>query len=88
MRVKFESSFARDLKRIKDRKLLKQVGEAIQRFETASELSDAGDVKKLKGAQDAYRMRIRSHRLGFLFKESVIIMVRFLDRREIYRFFP
>ena len=88
MRVKFESSFARDLKRIKDRKLRERVGEAIKRFESATGLHDVGDLKKLKGAQDAYRMRIADYRLGFLLRDGVITMVRILDRRDIYRYFP
>jgi mRNA interferase RelE/StbE len=88
LRVKFESSFARDLKRVKDRKLRKRIGEAIERFESAAELTDVGDFKKLKGYKEAYRMRIGDYRLGFLLRDRVVIMVRFLDRKNIYRYFP
>ena len=88
MKVRFESSFARDLRRIKDRELRKRVREAIERFETATKLREVGDVRKLKGAREAYRMRIGNHRLGFLFREEEIILVRFLDRRDVYRYFP
>jgi len=33
-------------------------------------------------------MRIGDYRLGFLLRDRVVIMVRFLDRKNIYRYFP
>lgn len=88
MKVKFESSFARDLRRIKDRRLQERVAEAIQRFENAENLYEMEGVKKLRDARDAYRLRIGEHRLGLLIREGAVVLVRFLDRKDIYRYFP
>ncbi len=88
MRVEFESSFARDLRRLKNRKLKQQVADIINRFETAEDLYDIAGIKKLRAARDAYRLRVGDHRLGFLLRSRVVIFVRFLDRRDIYRHFP
>lgn len=88
MKVKFESSFARDLRRIQDRKLQERVGEAIQRFEDADTLFEIEGIRKLRDAQGAYRLRISEHRLGLLSRGDSVILVRFLDRKDIYRYFP
>ncbi len=44
-------------------------------------------LKKLKDAQDAYRLRIGDYRLGLLLREGAVILVRFLDRKDMYRHF-
>lgn len=88
MNVRYESSFARDLKRIKDAILRKRIAALIVRLEAASDLSEIEGVKKLKDASDAFRLRMGDYRLGFLMRDGDVILVRFLDRKEIYRHFP
>ena len=88
MNVRYESSFARDLKRIKDAILRKRIAALIVRLEAASDLSEIEGVKKLKDASDAFRLRMGDYRLGFLLRDGDVILVRFLDRKEIYRHFP
>ena len=65
MKTLFEKGFGRDLKKIKDKRLLKQAQKAIAQVESASSLADVANLKKLKG-----------------------IFVCFLDRKDIYRYFP
>ena len=88
MKVKFESSFARDLRRVRDRKLRRRIAEAIRRFEEAHSLLEVAGIKKLRDAHDAYRLRIGEYRLGLLVRDDVVILVRCLDRKDIYRYFP
>lgn len=88
MNVRYESSFARDLKRIKDANLRKRIEALILRLEAASDLSEIDGVKKLKDASDAFRLRMGDYRVGFLLRDRDIILVRFLDRKEVYRHFP
>ena len=35
-----------------------------------------------------YRARIGDHRLGIALEGDVVVLVRFLHRRDIYRLFP
>jgi hypothetical protein len=49
VRVSFEASFARDLKGIKDRILLKQVEQVIAEVKTATALSEFKHLSKMRG---------------------------------------
>ena len=64
MKVLFEKNFGRDLKKIKDRRLLKQVKDVIQQAEAASSLSDVENLKKLQGFDTYYRIRMGNYRIG------------------------
>jgi len=46
------------------------------------------DVKKLKGLGSAYRIRIGDYRLGIEYRETTVVFMRVLHRKEIYRYFP
>jgi mRNA interferase RelE/StbE len=56
MEILFERSFERDLKKIRDKRLLKQVRRVIQQVETAAELSEITNLKKLKGFDGYYEL--------------------------------
>lgn len=88
MNVRFKSSFKKDLKRIQDQKLLLQVSQVIAEVKAANALQDVTNVSKLKGYDHFYRIRLGSFRLGIKVTEQDVIFIRFLHRREIYRFFP
>ena len=88
MKVEFRNSFARDLKQINDKPFLKRVGEVIEEIERANTLTEISNLKKLKGRGDYYRIRIGDHRVGIALASGTLVFVRFLNRREIYRYFP
>jgi len=64
MRTLYEKSFGRDLKKIKDKRLLKQVQEVIAQVEAATSLADLQNVKKLEGSTTYYRIRVGEYRIG------------------------
>lgn len=88
MKIKFESKFSKDLRKIKDQKLLSQIKIVINECKLAQTLDDIKNIKKLKGYQTFYRIKIGDYRLGIAFINDELIFTRFLHRREIYRFFP
>ena len=88
MKVEFRSSFARDLTKIRDKALLKRVAELIEEVERAQSLTEVSNLKKLKGRTDYYRIRIGNHRVGITRAGDNLVFVRFLNRNEIYRYFP
>ena len=88
MRTAFRKSFARDLKKIKDRALLDRVRKKIEEVEQAASLSEVQGVKKLGGAEEYYRVRVGSYRIGIAVEEEEVEFIRFLHRRDIYRYFP
>lgn len=88
MNVSFRSSVARDLNRITDKNLLRRVREAIEAVEHAQSINDLPNLKKLKSSKNYYRLRIGDYRIGLAFEDDALVFVRFLNRKEIYRYFP
>ena len=88
MKSSFRKSFTRDLKKIKDQRLLDRIAQAIESVEQATDLQELSDLKKLSGFHDFYRIRIGDYRLGIALADGAIEFVRCLPRKEMYRFFP
>ena len=88
MNLRFESQFAKDLKNIRDKKLLSKIKNIIDQCRTAQNLREIKNLKKLKGYQSFYRLKIGDYRIGIEADRNQLIFVRFLHRKEIYRFFP
>jgi mRNA interferase RelE/StbE len=88
LNVEFRASFARDLKRIKDEKLKARVREVIDQVEQAQSLQEVENLKKLRVGDRHYRIRIGDYRIGLAIEGSTVTFVRFLHRRDVYRYFP
>jgi len=87
MKHVFRESFWRDVKKIKDKKTLNRIDEAIAEVDAAANLSEVQNVTKMEGAANAYRIRVGEFRLGFYLEADVVEFVRCLDRKDIYRYF-
>ena len=88
MNVVFKASFARDLRRVRDKHLRDSIREVIEHIEQADTLQEVTDVRRLKGGTGYYRVRIGDYRLGLLVEGDTVTFVRFLHRKDIYRYFP
>ncbi|RQW80441.1 MAG: type II toxin-antitoxin system RelE/ParE family toxin [Methylococcus sp.] len=88
MIVRFEASFAKDLRGINDKSLLGRVGQIIDEVKQAESLAGIRSLKKLKGHDHYYRIRVGDYRLGLELAGEEFIFVRCLHRRDVYRYFP
>ncbi|HET9589860.1 MAG TPA: type II toxin-antitoxin system RelE/ParE family toxin [Anaerolineales bacterium] len=88
MEILFERSFERDLKKIRDKRLLEQVRNAIHEVEVATGLSEVTNLKKLRGFESYYRIKVGDYRIGIELWEGKVIFVCLLARKDIYRYFP
>ena len=88
MRVEFRSSFARDLRRLRDKTVKERIRTAIEQVEEAKDLNEINNIRKLTGDGSYYRIRIGDYRPGLLFEQDTAVFVRCLHRRDIYRYFP
>ena len=88
MKIKFESRFEKDLRKIKDKKVLSELKQIIIQCKTTANLSEINHIKKLQGYDTFYRIRLGNYRIGIELSEDTIIFTRFLHRKDIYRFFP
>lgn len=88
MKVIFRDSFAKDLKRVKEKGLLNRVREIIEAVEKGDSLGELQNLKKLKGSGNYFRLRIGDYRIGISLEQDTVIFVRFLNRKDIYKYFP
>ena len=88
MIVRFEASFAKDLRGITDKPSLARVGQIIDEVKQAESRVGIRSMKKLKGHDHYYRIRIGDYRLGLALVGDELVFVRCLHRRDVYRYFP
>lgn len=88
MEVIYLESLVKDLKKIKDKKLLSSLSKVFISLEEIDDLFKISSVKKISGHPEAYRIRIGDYRLGFYYSDNKIEIARFLKRNDIYKVFP
>lgn len=88
MKVAFRASFLRDLENISDQSLHERIKKIIEEAEKATDLTQVRNFKKLRGTSSCYRIRLGEYRFGLLLEADVLVFVRFLHRKEVYRYFP
>ena len=88
MEVRFEASFEKDLKKVKDKKLLKGVRDVIDEVKKAGDLSEIRNLSKLRGYKSFYCIRIGDYRIGLDVTEGKVIFARILHRKDVYKYFP
>ena len=88
MKVEFKSSFARDLRKLRDEEVQRKVQQLIVLVEQSSRLDVVPGVKKLQSSGAYYRIRVGDYRIGITMADGIVVFVRFLHRRDIYRYFP
>lgn len=88
MKVLIGEFFEKDTDKITDKKLLNSLADCIESLIAIDRLSEIKHCKKLKGYKSAYRIKIGHYRIGFIFENQIIKLIRFLPRKNIYLHFP
>jgi mRNA interferase RelE/StbE len=89
MRTEYLPTFIKELKALKSTPVYTTIKNlAFQDILTCQNLSDISNIKKLKGGDNAYRIRVGDYRIGFFIVGDAITFSRVLHRREFYRYFP
>lgn len=88
MKVDVQKSFEKDISKIRDKKLAKQIFAVIDDLEICNSLSEIKHLKKMTSTTSYYRIRIGNYRLGFKENKGAILLLRFMHRKDIYEFFP
>lgn len=87
MKVEIKKNLLKDLEKIPIHIKVK-LRDIVAELKNFNNLKDIKGVKKLKGYQNFYRLEISIYRLGFIYQNNEIILLRFLHRKDIYRYFP
>ncbi len=89
MKTEFTKSFARDLRvRRNDVNFLNRVREIIEQVESANAIIDIRNLRKLKSESNYYRIRLGNYRIEVRGQKDLVIFIRALHRKDIYRYFP
>jgi len=89
MKILIDKSFVKDVDKIRDKKILHNLNKLIIELENSKSFTELPHVKKIKGYDSFFRIRIGNYRLGL---EEIsgkgICLTRFLHRKDIYKYFP
>jgi mRNA interferase RelE/StbE len=88
MRVAFKKSFLKELKKLEDKTLKTAIYNSILQVEDADSLEQVKNLKKLKGYDVYYRIRVGDYRLGLKIESSMVYFVVVEHRKDIYKRFP
>lgn len=88
MKTAFKASFIKDLEKVRAQHLKTAVREIIEQIEQAESLQTLPNLKKLQGSNNYYRIRVGDYRVGITIENDSVTFVRFLHRKDIYRYFP
>jgi mRNA interferase RelE/StbE len=88
MKIQVQKSFEKDISKIGNKDLAAAVLKLIDELENCQLLSEVQHLKKMAGKGGYYRIRIGDYRLGFKLSEQTLILLRFMSRKDIYKYFP
>ena len=88
MKLVFMTSFLKDISKIKSNATLKRIKDVIESIEKTEDIQSISYLKKLRGVDRYYRIKVGEYRIGLSSAENTLIFVRCLHRKDIYRYFP
>lgn len=88
MKTVFRESFLKDVKNVKDSRISTMVRATIDEVAAAEFPMGMRNLKKLKNKGSYYRLKLGDYRIGLVIEGDTVTFVRFLQRKDIYRYFP
>lgn len=88
MNVSFREKFLKDLSKIKDQRIARNIENAIINAESAKTIHEISNLKKLKETKIAYRIKVGDYRICVFINNNNLEFSRVLHRKDIYRSFP
>ena len=83
MNIEIRKSFQKDALKLPV-PIQVQLSKLIDGLTQVGKLSEIPSCKKLTGFKNAYRIRMGEYRIGFIFENETIELVRVLSRKNIY----
>ena len=93
MNFEISKAFQKSFDRLKDKQLAAAILSVIDEVNQAEQLSGITHLKKLKGHQTAYRIRVGNYRIGVFIEPDTsgqlsVTLSAFSHRKDIYKNFP
>ncbi len=87
MNIEIRRSFEKDAQKL-PAVAQTMLARVIVNLSQVEKLSELASCKKLSGLKNAYRIRMGEYRIGFIFENGTVELIRVLGRKEIYKYFP
>jgi len=88
VKIRFSKQFDKQIDKLKNPKQKGAIANAIAQIGSANSIADIPNVKKMKGHDSAYRIRVGDFRIGFFLEEDEVFVSTVLHRKDIYNHFP
>ena len=88
MEIAFTKTFSKQIDAVRNESLKSQLVRVVQNVISANTLQDIVNLKKMKGHQTAYRVKIGDYRIGLFFEDGLIVFAYLAHRKDIYNRFP
>ncbi len=75
MKTEFKASFLKAIKKLDDTQLKTDIANAIRNVESAENIRQIVQFKKLKGYKQYYRIRIGNYRIGVKIEANIVFFV-------------
>ena len=88
MNIEVLKSFEKDIAKVRNKALSIKVLATIKSIETCQNLSEIPHLKKMIGYERYYRIKLGEYRIGLKIEKDNVTLIRFMDRKDIYKYFP
>ena len=88
MNIDPKKSFFRDIKKINSPLLKEEIERIIEAVIAAQNINYIPRLRKLKGYQIHYRIRVGNCRIGVSIENDLVTFERFAHRKDFYKIFP
>ncbi|MDP2236514.1 MAG: hypothetical protein Q8J88_08790 [Bacteroidales bacterium] len=88
MEIELTKKFGKQIEKCQDYSILVRLSKVIDGILKAGRFSEIKSIKKLKGHNNFYRLKIGDYRIGLVFKNNTVIFAAFDHRSNIYKYFP
>ncbi len=89
MQILFTKTFLKDLTKVQPPKRRLQIEVFVfEELASYKSLAEIGSAEKMIGTNNYYKIRFGEYRIGLFKSGENIELLRVLNRKEIYKFFP
>ncbi len=89
MKVIYTKTFLKDLSKVFPDKRRKQIEKFVfVELPGLSSIESAGNIEQMTGFKNYYKVRFGDFRVGMNKNDNTIELLRVLNRKEIYKYFP
>ena len=87
--VRYADTFLKDLSALKSTPYYKKIKSiCFDELPQCVNVTHIRNLKKMEGYKDFFRIRVGDYRIGLLIQGNSVDVLRVLNRKDIYKYFP